>query len=161
MLSNTAQITPIVGMIPAYEHINIAWIQNIWIIKICNENSLSCLFCYLKQQAYIVQWNIYSPCFPFADLFFWIDYLWKLSWHELLYADKGEVKWSILISYNADQLLGKLTRAGRTESMWSGECIDAKLGFMGKSNPPSYFHRKLANNTYNWDFKFCVRSFEK
>lgn len=134
MLFKTAQIVPIVGMILAYEHINIACIQNKWIIKICKEITLSCLFCYLKQQVYIVKWNIYSPCFPFADLLFWIDCVWKLSWHELLYADKSKVKWSILISYNADQLLGKLTRA-RTRSMWSGECIDAKLGFKEKSNP--------------------------
>lgn len=145
MLPNTAQIIPNVGMILAYKHKRIVCIQNKWIIKIRQENRLSCLFCHLKQQAYTVQWNIYSPCFPFADLFFWIDYLWKLSWHELLYGDKREVKRSISISYNADQLLVKLSRPGRTVGTWSEDCIYHKLGFTGKSNPPSHFHRKQKN----------------
>lgn len=123
MLLNTEQIIPIVGMILAYEHINYACIKSKWIIEICKENSLSCLFCYLKQQVYIVQWNIYSPCFPLADLFFWIDYLWKLPWHELLYADKGKVKRSILISYNAVQLLGKLSRAERQRACGQGNAL--------------------------------------
>lgn len=117
-------------------HISILSIQNKWIIKICKENRLTCLFWYLKQQAYIVQWNIYSLCSPFADLFFWIDYLWKLSWHELLYADKREVKRSILISY---QLLVKLTRPGRAESMWSEDSIYHKSDFMAWVIHPHIF----------------------
>jgi len=64
---------------------------------------------------------------------------------KLLYADKREVKRSILISYNADQLLVKLTIPRRTESMWSEECIGHQLGFMGKSIPPSHFHTKQKN----------------
>lgn len=43
-----------------------------------------------------------------------IDYLRKLFWHKLLYADKREVKQSILISYSVDQFFIEFTRAKRT-----------------------------------------------